>query len=68
MATSHSVEFDARRTARSTATRTAHISARDSAYHRVVSFFTTIVAVFREARELEIRMLGDDRFRRIGEA
>lgn len=34
---------------------------------RVRRFFTAIVEVVRESRELEIRMLGDDGFRRLGE-
>lgn len=36
--------------------------------NRVVAFFATIVDVFREARELEIRLMGQSRYRRFGES
>jgi hypothetical protein len=34
---------------------------------RVRGFFVTMAEVARESRELEIKMLGDDGFRRLGE-
>jgi hypothetical protein len=34
---------------------------------RVRNFFTTMAEVARESRELEIKMLGDEGFRRLGE-
>lgn len=36
--------------------------------NRVVAFLATIVDVFREARELEIRMLSQGAYRRFGES
>ena len=36
--------------------------------NRVVAFFGAIADVFREARELELRMLGHGRRRRFGES
>ncbi len=35
---------------------------------RVRQFFTTMADIARESRELEIKMLGDDGFRRLGES
>ncbi len=35
---------------------------------RVLRFFATIADVARESRELEIKMRGDDGFRRLGES
>ena len=36
--------------------------------NRVVAFFAAISDVFREARELELHMLGQGRYRRFGES
>ena len=36
--------------------------------NRVMAFFIAIADVFREARELELRMLGQGRYRRFGES
>ncbi len=36
--------------------------------NRVVAFFVAIADVFREARELELRMLGEGRYRHFGES
>ena len=36
--------------------------------NRVVAFFGAIADVFYEARELELRMLGQGRYRRFGES
>ncbi|MFO1415656.1 MAG: hypothetical protein U1F10_17515 [Burkholderiales bacterium] len=35
---------------------------------RVRGFFTTMSDIARESRELEIKMLGDEGFRRLGES
>ena len=36
--------------------------------NRVVAVFSAIADVFREARELELRLLGQGRYRRFGES
>ena len=72
MATSHTVEFAtpyAADRSRATPAPKARLAAAPAApRNRFVKLSLDIVDVFREARELEIRMLGEDRFRRIGEA
>ncbi len=69
MATSHTVEFAASHAAgasRPAAVRAPKANGRGR--NRFVKLLADIVGAMREARELEIRMLGNDRFRRIGEA
>ena len=71
MATSHTVEFAASHAAGAshpTAVRAPQANGRSRGRNRFVKLLADIVGAMREARELEIRMLGNDRFRRIGEA
>ncbi len=68
MATSHTVDYTVNHVAPSAATRNSASTARRPARNRFITLLRTLADALREARELEIRMLGNDRYRRMGEA
>jgi len=65
MATSQVIDLAATRAAAKTRTGGPHPSAPRN---RVVAFLVTVADVFREARELELRMMRQGAYRRFGES
>lgn len=65
MATSQVIDLAATRAAAKTRTGGPNPSAPRN---RVVAFLATVADVFREARELELRMLSQGAYRRFGES
>jgi len=65
MATSHVIELNAVRS--SPASRTGGPGGAPSR-NRFVAFFATLADIVRESRELELRMQGNGRYRRLGES